>query len=194
MNTIPTELLRTIDTQMEECVKAIAAKAPGRGKAMKWLRERAGWTQREMADKTGYGSTIINEWEAEHKWPQPMNLRKILGKLGVDPRLIVKHLGGTLEESPVLSLDVSAEAVKMTEFLDATEHLTDYGFEEVFHDYYYRKVVGVLTLKALSGDVRAQTLYLQQHAKFTLERSLHSLGKSGNSIPLGSVQVLPPLA
>lgn len=187
MDNIPTELLRTADKQMEECVKVIGAKADGRGAAMRWLRERAGWTMREMAEKIGYSAASINEWESEHKWPQPMNLRKILAILGVDPRIIVRFLGGSLEESAALTLDVSQEAVKMSEFLDATEHLTDYGFEEAFHDYYYRKVVSVVALKALSGDVRAQTLYLQRADKFALEKSLHSLGKAGNSVPLGSV-------
>lgn len=192
METIPTELLRTADKQMEECVKTIGAKAPGRGAAMKWLRERAGWTMREMAEKIGYSAATVNEWEAEHKWPQPMNLRKVLGILGVDPRIIVKFLGGSLEESAALTLDVTQEAIKMGEFLDATEHLTDYGFEEAFHDYYYRRVVSVLGLKALSGDVRALALYMQRAEKFALEKSLHSLGKAGNSIPLGSVVVVPP--
>jgi transcriptional regulator with XRE-family HTH domain len=41
------------------------------GKQLKLLRERAGWTQKELGDRLGYGEDLISALERGRRTPQP---------------------------------------------------------------------------------------------------------------------------
>ncbi|WP_093803167.1 helix-turn-helix transcriptional regulator [Streptomyces sp. Wb2n-11] len=52
------------------------------GRQVRLLRERAGWTQRELGERLGYGEDLISSLERGRRTPQPEFLRAADGVLG----------------------------------------------------------------------------------------------------------------
>ena len=64
--------------------------------AVKELRRRKGWSQRDLANRAGVGQDTISNMELRRHEPRPSTLRKIAGALGVE----VTDLFGESAPSP----------------------------------------------------------------------------------------------
>lgn len=56
------------------------------GQILKGLREGAGLTQWQVADRAGMSQRALSFWEADERDPTPANLRRLCAALGVSPR------------------------------------------------------------------------------------------------------------
>jgi transcriptional regulator with XRE-family HTH domain len=62
-------------------------------RVVRTAREEKGWTQPDLAERSGVSRPTIQRYETMKNTPQPIEARKVFKALGLDPRLIPVLLG-----------------------------------------------------------------------------------------------------
>lgn len=86
------------------------------GDRIRSLREKRGWTQRDLANTAGYSQSTVARWESAERSVRPYNLEKIAEALGIGMQEL-------LLESAVFSL----EPAGVKESIKSREKSSDYA-------------------------------------------------------------------
>lgn len=62
------------------------------GETILWLRRRAGWTQEELAEKTGINPTSISKYERGKAPLGKINFKKLCAAFGCSPEQFLHHM------------------------------------------------------------------------------------------------------
>jgi transcriptional regulator with XRE-family HTH domain len=62
------------------------------GETILWLRRRAGWTQEELAEKTGINPTSISKYERGKAPLGKINFKKLCSAFGCSPEQFLHHM------------------------------------------------------------------------------------------------------
>jgi transcriptional regulator with XRE-family HTH domain len=136
----------------------------GWGAAFRRLREQAGLSQPELADRVDCDQSSIAHYEAERFKPRPELLRKALVEMGADPRTLFRYFELPPEMKEILDAQLSPEqaAVALGKILlDATSNEQAAG---AIFDFMAPKVLAATSIKALR-DVQAAKLFFERQDK-----------------------------
>jgi transcriptional regulator with XRE-family HTH domain len=76
------------DADFKQDLDIVARKLPGKGAALQRMIERAGVTQKEIAEAVKVDRTAISQWISEKKWMKSRRLLDVLTFLQVDRKLL----------------------------------------------------------------------------------------------------------
>jgi transcriptional regulator with XRE-family HTH domain len=174
------------DADLLTDLEIIALNEPGKGQALKRIIDRAGMTNRQMAEKLGYdpesdaGRTTLSQWFSERRWPPAARIREVLVHCNIDRKVLLDKFGIALgtEVTPIAEtrqLLVSLRNELMFEF-------DEFERQDIIFNNTREKVLLFQAFKAFD-DVRAAQLYFERLDKHEEEKRRRGGNEPRNVTP-----------
>jgi transcriptional regulator with XRE-family HTH domain len=145
------------------------------GEKIKYLRKSKGFTQEDLAKKTGVTRPAVAQWESKHNHqrtiPSLATLDLISSALGVDVDYFIKDIGDTVDYLK-LSTSQSKESISVLDFLDSVP-------KDAIHNYQHNKLcIQEIKYGVICNQAAREIRRLQKEVDVLLEASNRGIDRA----------------
>jgi transcriptional regulator with XRE-family HTH domain len=160
---------RTAIVVAKSDIEVVCRFAPAWGAAFKRLREKAGYSQSELAELVECDRTSISQYESEVHKPEAATLRALLEAMGADPRILFRYFELPPEIRAVVNSQLNPEDAATALGKILLDAPSNEGAVGAIVDFMSPKVLAAVSVKALH-DVQAAKLFFERADKLEAEK------------------------